>query len=50
MLPSLFPQSVIAVIWDFDKTLTPNYMQSPLFKKFNVDEKISWEETNGLPE
>jgi hypothetical protein len=46
----LFTQSVIAVIWDFDKTLTPNYMQVPLFKKFNVDEKTFWEETNGLAE
>jgi len=48
MPQSLFTQSVIAIIWDFDKTLTPNYMQGPLFKKFGVDEKTFWEESNGL--
>lgn len=48
MAHSLFAQNVIAVIWDFDKTLTPQYMQAPLFKKFDVDEKTFWNEANGL--
>lgn len=45
---SLFPQNVIAVVWDFDKTLTPAYMQSPLFARYKVDEKTFWNEANGL--
>ena len=47
-MQSLFTQNVIAVIWDFDKTLTPSYMQAPLFKHFGVDEKTFWNEANGL--
>jgi hypothetical protein len=50
MSSSLFAQNVIAVIWDFDKTLTPEYMQRPLFEKFGVDEKTFWNEANGLAE
>ena len=48
MAQTLFTQNVIAVIWDFDKTLTPTYMQTPLFKHFDVDEKKFWAESNGL--
>ena len=29
--------NIIAVVWDFDKTLITGYMQDPMFKKFNVD-------------
>jgi hypothetical protein len=47
---SLFTQNVIAVIWDFDKTLTPAYMQAPIFSRFNVDQKKFWAEANGLEE
>ena len=46
----LFLQNVIAVIWDFDKTLTPGYMQAPIFKRFGVDGKKFWAEVNALPE
>lgn len=46
----LFSQNVIAVIWDFDKTLIPEYMQKPLFEKFHVDAKLFWREVNALPE
>lgn len=44
----VFPQSVIAVIWDFDKTLTPDYMQAPIFEHFKVDGNKFWEEVNKL--
>jgi hypothetical protein len=46
----LFLQNVIAVIWDFDKTLIAGYMQEPLFKRFGVDPKTFWDEVNTLPE
>lgn len=51
MAPSLqpFPQNVIAVIWDFDKTLIPGYMQKPLFEHYGVDERTFWDEVNALP-
>jgi hypothetical protein len=48
VVKSLFTQNVIAVIWDFDKTLTPSYMQAPLFKRFDVNELSFWAEVNGL--
>ncbi len=34
----LFPQNVIAMVWDFDKTLIPGNMQTPLFRKYDIDE------------
>lgn len=42
--------NVIAVIWDFDKTLIDGYMQTPIFKHYNVDEKQFWDEVNKLPD
>jgi len=41
---------VIACIWDFDKTLIPNYMQQPLFDAYGVDGERFWKEVNKLPE
>lgn len=40
----------LACIWDFDKTLTPGYMQSPLFSEYGIDEASFWSEVNRLPE
>jgi hypothetical protein len=52
MSKTLFTQNVIAVIWDFDKTLIPGYMQEPLFRRFGLnkpeDQKKFWDEVNGL--
>lgn len=45
----LFLQNVIAIIWDFDKTLSPHYMQRPLFEHYGVDETEFWSEVNALP-
>ena len=42
--------NVIAVIWDFDKTLMPGYMQDPIFKHFNVNPIDFWKEVNELPQ
>ena len=44
----IFPQNVIAVIWDFDKTLIPGYMQKPLFERFDIDPVQFWAESDGL--
>lgn len=43
-------QTVIAFIWDFDKTLSPSYMQAPLFAEYDIDEGQFWKEVNGLVE
>ena len=42
--------NIIAVIWDFDKTLVDGYMQDPIFEEYNVDAKSFWAEVNALPE
>ncbi len=42
--------NVIACVWDFDKTLISGYMQTPIFREYNIDEKLFWEEVNMLPE
>lgn len=48
MAAPLFTQNVIALVWDFDKTLIPGYMQEPLFRRYGVDDQTFWAETNGL--
>ncbi|PTY05559.1 haloacid dehalogenase-like hydrolase [Opitutaceae bacterium EW11] len=50
MATTLFTQNIIACIWDFDKTLIPEYMQSPLFRRYGVNETNFWAETNALME
>lgn len=42
--------NIIAVIWDFDKTLVNGYMQDPIFEEYKVDSKEFWNEVNSLPE
>lgn len=49
MVSEIFTQTKIAVIWDFDKTLIPGYMQEPLFKHYNIDGRTFWREVNALP-
>jgi hypothetical protein len=50
MATTLFTQNIIACIWDFDKTLIPEYMQSPLFRRYGINESNFWAETNSLVE
>ena len=47
-MTTLFTQTIIAVVWDFDKTLIPGYMQRPLFEHYGVDERQFWREVNEL--
>jgi hypothetical protein len=47
---SLRRRNIIACVWDFDKTLIPGYMQSPLFEEYGIDEKTFWREVNLLPD
>ena len=49
MTQPLFLQNIIVCIWDFDKTLSPDYMQSPIFEMYGVDPKIFWKEVEELP-
>lgn len=41
--------NIIAVVWDFDKTLIGSYMQEPIFNKFGVNGTDFWNEVNELP-
>jgi hypothetical protein len=45
----LFLQNIIACIWDFDKTLSPGYMQKPIFEMYNVAARKFWKEVEELP-
>ncbi len=47
---NLRAREVIAVIWDFDKTLIPGFMQAPIFDYYGVDERHFWAEVRKLPE
>lgn len=42
--------NVIAIIWDFDKTLVDGYMQDPIFEEYGKDAIEFWGEVNKLPE
>ena len=42
-------KNIIAIIWDFDKTLIDGYMQDPIFEDYNVDAHKFWTEVNALP-
>ena len=42
--------NVIAIVWDFDKTLVDGYMQDPIFQEYEINATDFWNEVNGLPE
>lgn len=41
--------NIIAVIWDFDKTLISEYMQTPIFEEYGIDADMFWREVNDFP-
>ena len=48
MPPTLYTQTVVAFIWDYDRTLIPSNQQDALFEAFNVDGRAFWREVDGL--
>ncbi len=46
----LYTQTVIAFLWDFDRTLIPGNQQEALFDAYGVDESTFWMEVDGLVE
>lgn len=42
--------NIIAIVWDFDKTLVDGYMQDPIFTEYKVDSTKFWNEVNALPQ
>ena len=44
----LYTQTVIAFVWDFDRTLIASNMQDPIFAKYGVDPTEFWAEVDGL--
>jgi len=49
MASPIHPQNVIALVWDFDKTLIPGSMQAPIFREYGIEEAQFWREVNALP-
>lgn len=43
-------KNIVAIIWDFDKTLIDGYMQNPIFKHYGVKADDFWREVEQLPE
>lgn len=41
-------ENIVAVVWDFDKTLVNGYMQAPLFKEYSYDSTKFWNEVIAL--
>jgi hypothetical protein len=44
----LHTQTVIAFLWDFDRTLIPGNMQAPIFEEYGVDPARFWSEVEAL--
>jgi len=44
----LHTQTVIALVWDFDRTLIPGNMQDPIFDRYGIEAEAFWREVDGL--
>ena len=42
--------NIIAVVWDFDKTLIKGYMEDPILEDNGIEPAAFWKEVNSLPE
>ena len=40
--------SIIAVVWDFDKTLVDGYMEDPIFEEYGIDADAFWKESSEI--
>ena len=41
--------NIIAIIWDFDKTLIDGYREDPILEDYGIDPRDFWTETSSLP-
>ena len=48
VMQNIFSQNIIAIIWDFDETMTPEPMQKVLFDAYRQDSKNFWGQVNQL--
>jgi hypothetical protein len=48
MAQHIYTQTIIAMVWDFDKTLIKGYSQTPLFDAYGIDANTFWAEVNEL--
>ena len=48
VMQNIFSQNIIAIIWDFDETMTPHPMQKVLFDNYRQDSKNFWDTVKQL--
>ena len=41
--------NIIAIIWDYDKTLVDGYMQDPIFEDYGIESSEFWGKVNAIP-
>lgn len=41
-------ENIIAIIWDFDKTLVKGYMQDPIFEEYGIQSSRFWNEVRQM--
>ncbi len=46
---AIYLANIIAIIWDFDKTLISGYMEDPILRDYGIDPRDFWAEVSSLP-